>query len=395
MEEVGVTEGALEGGASEEAGGAFVGDEFFGHHGECVGDIDSGMEVDDEGFDVDEGAHGGGEFGGDADAEFLASVEEIVDEGLSIEFGQGCLEVFLEEYADIVFEIAQDNAARGCAELDKAACDHFGVGQKERNDDARHEGALGGCEAANKAEVQERDFVIGGYEEVSGVGVGVEDAIIKYHLEGKFYEVLGGGFGEVGAGGQGGDFFALDVAHHEDIGARELDVGSWEYELRVIFEAVFEVLDVMQFVGKIELLNEGLFEFLNHLGEVKIVEFFEKSTEPAGKEQQDINISADERHEFRALDFEHKLSPVQGCSAVDLSNGGRARWSRVDVGEVLFNGSDGFMDNALKQRELHGLNMVLELLEFVDVGLWQQIGARREDLAEFYISCAELIDGFA
>ena len=322
----------------EEGGGEVflidaVGEEFSGELSEGVDEIEVWVEVLDDAFEADEGAHGVGEFGGDLDAEGLSGGDEVRGEGGDVEIFQGGFEVFLQDACDFGLEVGEDDASGGVSEGEEGACDE-GVVAGLDGDDEAHEGlALSFRESSDESEVEESNFSVLGGEDVSRVRVAVKDAVAEDHVEGDGEDFVGHDFGVGVVVWEVGDFLSAQFAHDEDVLPAERVERLGEGEHGPVAVLLDEVGDVFAFAVEIEFGDGGAFKFGDEGGEVEVGDFLDVVVKDAGDEVEDVDIASYQRQQIWPLHFDDDAFALSGDASVDLCDRGRAERDGIEFGK--------------------------------------------------------------
>ncbi len=354
----------------EGLGGFFDGDDGFGEEGVVAGEVDAVGAEDKE--EVEEDAACGGAFG--------------------VEVG-----VFAQDEGDVFFEFGVVDAgfAEGVGEGDLD--DFFGVLAGDGGEEVGEEVAHVARELADESPVDEAEAVVGGDEDVAGMGVCVEEAGDDDLVEDGVAAGEGDGaaffFGEV-------DFFGglaadpLDDEHAA--GGVFFDDDGGEDALGVGVDGV-EVDGVAGLDGEVELAEHAGAGFFDDGGDVEGAQVGDAVVHLAGEPADDFEVGLDGALDVGALEFYGDFAAVfDEAGAVDLAEGAAGDGGGVEVDEVLryvtfeLVGEDGahlFPGD--------GADLGAEFFEFVDEAFGEDVGAGGDDLAEFDEGGAKFLEGDA
>ena len=243
-----------------------------------------------------------------------------------------------------------------------------------------------GREAAHHAEVHQRQAVVGRQQHVAGMRVGVEDAVYKNLLEVGAEQLFG----------QGGpvNFGALDGAHRRDL--RTFDVVHRQHTCRrevVDGERNDNELEVLQLAGErdevprlfavIQLGHQRPAELLEHADRVHVPGGAAEPIEQRRDFVEGVEIFQDTVLDTGPLHLDRDPASAAEHGAVHLPERGRGDRRRIEFHEGLRHANAEFLlDNPFDIRIWKRSEVILQPRQRVEVGLRQQVRARREQLSE-------------
>ena len=250
------------------------------------------------------------------------------------------------------------------------------------------------------AEVDDPDVLrVADHEDVRRVRVAVEEAVAEDHRHPR----LGHQVGEAAAllhlprvEREVGELDALDQLERQHARARVAPVDARDVDVRVAREAVVEGLGVACFEAVVELLADRARELVDELARVDELERPHALADQAGGLVEQRQVGLDLPRRVRALDLDGDAAAVRERGAVHLADRGGGDRGRVEVGEELLDAQlEVLADDALDVLVRDRADVVLELLQLDhDVGR-DDVGARREELAELDEGRAELVEHLA
>ena len=249
---------------------------------------------------------------------------------------------------------------------------------------------------ADHTEIEQRDAVVGGDEDVPRVWVGMEEAVHQDLLEVGVKHLLGErGAIEFHPGerAQIGDFFARDELHREHARRAVVGDGGGDHEPRKFAELLAQGGEIARLLPVIELLEQALAELLEQLAELVAFPHLGVVIEEIGDVLERLEIFHHPLADLRTLDFHRDRAAVAQRGAMHLAQ--RRRGHRL-VFEILkgFRKADAelFADDFFDFGEAERLDLILQPGERVEVSRREQLHARREELADLDEGGPELLE---
>src|SRR5512143_42749 len=250
-----------------------------------------------------------------------------------------------------------------------------------------------GGEARDHAEIEEGDAAVVREKDVSGMRVGVEEAVEERLLEVGPEELLGEGASvdvELREGAQRGDLLARDEVHRENARRRVVVDRLRHDDVVELREGRTESDHVLGFLPVVELLEESLAELFEHRLDV---EGLGVSREDLGDLAEGLEVVGDLFADAGPLHLDGDATPVPQRRPVDLAQRGRC-------GRLLFEARERLRDprtelglhDLLDLPVREGLDLVLEPVEALEVGRWEEVGAGGEELADLHERRAQALE---
>ena len=195
---------------------------------------------------------------------------------------------------------------------------------------------------------------------------------------------------------QVGELHALEQVEREHARARVAPVDARDLHVRVAREAVVEGLGVAALEAVVELLADRARELVHELARVDEVERAHPLAREPGGLVEEREVGLDLARGVRPLHLDRDAPAVRKRRPVHLADRrGRDR-GRIELGEELLDReAEVFADHALDVLVREGTHVVLERLELDQDVRRDDVGPRREQLAELDEGRAELVEQLA
>ena len=146
----------------------------------------------------------------------------------------------------------------------------------------------------------------------------------------------------------------------------------------------------------VELVDERHLELLDDADEIDALAGARVIGEEVRELAEKLDVVGEALADARALRLDDDGSPVAQRGVVDLPEARAAERLRIELREQLADArAELLLDDLLDLGEGNRIDVVLEMLQLVDVGLGQEIGPRGQHLAELDVRRAELDESLA
>src|SRR5208283_2341718 len=163
---------------------------------------------------------------------------------------------------------------------------------------------------AHKAEINEGDMVVRQHKEIACVGIGLIETEFKDLSEKGAKKALGGSLQVHIRREQTIHFIegdAVDIFHDHDVCMSEVPVNLWHEEIEIIRKDLREAGHVGRLHDEIELLVDGVGEFLHHLHRVQEPAFGQVFFHQGGERAQHRNVRGNQLIDPLTLDLDYDL----------------------------------------------------------------------------------------
>ena len=309
-------------------------------------------------------------------------------------------DVALHELDHIALEGRQvvDDAGLLDAELEEDAGDEPVVLPRDADEDIEDVLALRRRKASNEAEVDQDDVARRLDEDVAGVKVAVEVAVLEDHLEEAAQHALGDGCDRKPVGLFGDGYFgAMDALECQQPLAGEVVVDAGRADALEALKVRGELGDAPALGAEIELTPDGSVELTHDAHRVHEFEFGDGGSGATGKEVEDVEVALNLGLDAGPLHLDDDLfARATEQSAVDLRDARAGERQLLEHREDLLHRPAKLrLDDGTDIGKGHRRDIVLKLLELLDDVVGDQIAAGGEDLAELHEGGAELLEHHA
>lgn len=251
-------------------------------------------------------------------------------------------------------------------------------------------------ELADHAEVDEPDPAVRLDEEVAGVRIGVEGAVLEDHLQNE----ARGAFGErqpVDARRVERrpvvDLDPADALERQHAAAASLPEHRGNVHRRVVHEVARETLGVVCLAHVVELGPDGARELLGQADQIQLARALPAPARRDGETPQDLEVALDLLDHSGPSHIHDDLGPVVEARRVGLADRRRSDRRRVEGREEILERPPQLgLDDRADRREGLRRHLVLELRQLARVVGWEEVGARRGDLAGLHCGRAQVLE---
>jgi len=249
---------------------------------------------------------------------------------------------------------------------------------------------------AHDAEVHEAEPAVGQHENVAGVGVGVEQPVLKDHLEKSAGACAGDVLPVMSHPLDPGEIVnahALDLLEDQHALARKSGMDLGDDEDLAVPEIVAELNGVRGLDEKVEFFIDGAAELIHDARDVERLKLMDMDIDELGYAPEYADIPCNDVFDRGTLDLDHHLPAVEQYGAVDLGDGRGGHGRGVERGkegvegcaEVLFDDHFGLGKGERSDR-------IGQLGQFLGVFKRKEIGPACEDLAQLDERGAQLLE---
>ena len=222
------------------------------------------------------------------------------------------------------------------------------VAQRGRHDEGDERLLHGPGEPSDQAEVEEPDAVTRQDEEVAGVRVAVEEAVLEELAEGGLDDVLRHQLEVVARLGRDlGDLHAFQVLEREDGLRGEVRQHARDDHERAVLGGLGHGAGVPGLSAEVELLVNGAVELLHDSGRRVDPGLLDHRLDQPRQLVEERQVRLDALPDARPLHLHHHRFAGVGARSVYLSDGGRGERRLVQLGEA---GLDRATQPALESR---------------------------------------------
>jgi hypothetical protein len=251
-------------------------------------------------------------------------------------------------------------------------------------------------EGAHHPEVDDGDPPAGLHEEVAGVGIRVEEAVLEDHPADGLGRVHGQQVPvEPGVLERGVvvDLDAPDPLHREDPGGGGLPEDLRDVHPGVAHEVLGHPLGVARLREVVQLVPQGLGELVGETHEVEVLHGRPVGGQQLGQLREDLEVAVDLLDDAGAAHLHDDVHPLVD-GRVRLADRARGEGHGVDLGEdVLRRGVGLRLDHRPDLLRRHRGRVVLQPGQLLHVPRRQQVRPGRDDLAELHERGTELLEG--
>ena len=246
-------------------------------------------------------------------------------------------------------------------------------------------------EASEQSEVDEREAAVGGEQHVPAVRVRVVDAVDRDLVDVRFEELARelmcplGGEAVIAF-----DLAPLDALEHEHLLADERPDHLGDDEILVLGEHAGDHVGVVRLLDEVELAAEMRLELVGERVRLQELRTLGPPLEQRRGLAHQREVELDLLLDAGTANLDDHLTAALEERSVHLCDRGGGDRLGLDRDEHVRGQLLG--DDALDLVERHRRNLIHELLELLDVHVRQQVGTRREQLAELDVGRPELLE---
>jgi hypothetical protein len=245
-------------------------------------------------------------------------------------------------------------------------------------------------------QVEDGDVRAVGEEDVAGMGIGVEEPVDEDLLHVGLEELLGQIRPvdlEPGERADRGDLAPADVVHGQHARRRVVLDGERDDDPLELGQVAAERHEVLRLEPVVQLAREALPELIEDRLEPVVAADLGVGVEELGDRRQRLDVLGDALPDAGPLHLHRHLAAVAEPRAMHLAERGRGQRGRVELREALREpDTELARDDLLDLGERKRRDVVLEAAQRLDVRGGQDVGARREELAELDEGGAHLLE---
>ena len=249
------------------------------------------------------------------------------------------------------------------------------------------------------AEIDHANAAVAQVDDVAGVRIGVEAAVLQHHLQhdvgtapGQLTAVQPGRIdaGQIAAGNTVDEILDVQAL------AGPLPVHFGNQDVVAPLEVAGDALGVAAFGGEIQFAAQRYGELLDHFGRAVAAQVGQARFDDLGQPCQQAQVGFHHVTDARAAHLQHHLAAVMQARAMGLGQRGGGHRGFIEEGEHLRRrraqvGFQLLADGRVRQRRYR----VLQLGQLGNPFRWQQVDAGGQHLAQLDEGRAEILQGTA
>ena len=271
------------------------------------------------------------------------------------------------------------------------------IAVQERPQQLREMAALADAEAPHDAEIDGGNRSVLLHEKVTGVEIGVEEAVPEDLHEKGGHRFFQDRFGVVPDGGEGVpviDADAVDPRRGQDAPSGALPIHLGHVKFRVVFEIFAELGGGGGLEAQVHLHFHRIGQGPHHLDGFQAAPFRARRLDQLGAPQEQVEVAGEGFLDAGAQHFDRHVAAVVGHREMDLGNGGGGDGHVVELREhFIERRAELVFDGGAGQGAAEGRQAVLQFREVGGHLLAEKVGTGRQALSQLDEARPRLIEG--